>query len=194
MTGPSRPMGSVVAVLLAVPFGCSPAERPSGPMRLTSTAFSDGERIPMRYTADGENISPPLQWVNLPEGTRELALIVEDPDAPRPTPWVHWLIYRIDATYPYLPAGIDPVPLPEVPPGARQGANSATTIGYRGPSPPPGSGVHHYHFRLYALDAPLTAVPGLDKAGLLGAVADHVLETAELVGTYSRAPATRPAP
>ena len=194
MTGSSRSTGFIVAVLLAVPLACGPSAGPSGPMRLTSTAFGPGERIPVRYTADGQNISPPLQWANLPEGTQDLALIVEDPDAPGPTPWVHWLIYCIDATYPYLPSGIDPVPLPEVPPATRQGANSANTIGYRGPSPPAGSGVHHYHFRLYALDAPLLAVPGLDKAGLLGALEGHILQTAELIGTYSRESAMTPSP
>ncbi len=194
MTGSHRPTGFIVLVLLALPLACRPAGELSGRMRLTSTAFGPGEPIPAIYTADGRNISPPLQWANLPEGTRSLALIVEDPDAPQPAPWVHWLIYRIDATYPYLPAGIDPVALPEVPTGARQGANSGNTIGYRGPSPPPGGGVHHYHFRLYALDAPLLAAPGLDKAGLLGAMAGHILETADLVGTYSRAPSTAPSP
>jgi hypothetical protein len=115
-----------------------------------------------------------------------LALIVEDPDAPRAEPWVHWVLYKIPADVRTLAEGIPPSPAPAVPRGALQGKSSWGTDGYRGPAPPRGHGTHHYHFRLYALDAPLAAAQGLDKAGLLEAMKGHVLAEAELVGTYER--------
>ena len=114
----------------------------------------------------------------------QLDHVLPDPDAPQPTLWVHWLIYRIGADYPYLPAGIDPVPLPELPPGARQGANSANTIGYRGPALPPGHGVHRYRFRLYALDVEADLPPGLSKDELMEAAWGHIRDEGELIGTY----------
>src|SRR3954453_17849337 len=153
-------------------------------MTLQSGAFDDGKAIPRRYTEDGEDLSPPLTWSGLPEGTRELALTVDDPDAPRAEPWVHWVIYKIPADVRTLIEGIPQDPTLDVPPGARQGKNSRGTDGYRGPAPPRGHGTHHYHFRLYALDAPLAAAQGLDKAGLLRAMQGHVLAEAELVGAY----------
>ena len=113
-------------------------------------------------------------------------MIVEDPDAPRAEPWVHWVLYKIPADVRTLPEGIPPAPTLDVPLGAMQGKNSWGTDGYRGPAPPPGHGTHHYHFRLYALDAPLRAAQGLDKPGLLAAMEGHILAQAELVGTYER--------
>ena len=156
---------------------------------LTSSAFSSGQKIPKRYTGDGADVSPALSWGQTPAGTKELALICDDPDAPTPEPWVHWVLYAIPATVTSLAEGIDPTPRPASPAEARQGKNSwdsGRTIGYRGPAPPPGHGVHHYHFRLYALDARLDLAPGRDKQQLLKTLEGHVLAEAELVGVYQR--------
>jgi hypothetical protein len=155
-------------------------------MTLRSDAFENGRAIPRRYTEDGEDLSPPLTWSGLPDGTKQLALIVDDPDAPRAEPWDHWILYKVPGDARTLPEGLPRTPTLDVPPGATQGKNSWGTIGYRGPAPPKGHGTHHYHFRLHALDAPLQAAPGLDKAGLRAAMHGHVLAEAELVGTYER--------
>ncbi len=157
-------------------------------MQLRSSAFSPGQVIPTRYTGEGADMSPPMNWSNLPAGTKELALIVDDPDAPREEPWVHWLIYNLSPEVAGLPEAVPQKLSLEKIPGARQGRNSFETldIGYRGPMPPKGHGVHHYRFRLYALDAALDLEPGLEKRQLLEVIEGHVLETAELVGTYQR--------
>ena len=155
---------------------------------MTSPAFESGQRIPREHTGDGEDLSPPLDWSGLPSGTRQLALICDDPDAPTAEPWVHWVIYHLQGELTGLPAGVPPIS-PKDLAGALQGRNSwssGRTIGYRGPAPPPGHGVHHYHFRLYAIDADLSLKPGLDKASLLKAIGGHVLAQGELVGTYER--------
>ena len=151
---------------------------------IRSSAFAAGEAIPRRHTGQGEDLSPPLTWEGAPGATRELALIVDDPDAPSPQPWVHWVICKIPADVTQLPEGVPTSGRLSDPPGAVQGANSWPTIGYRGPMPPAGHGVHHYHFKLYALDGELTAEPGLDKAELLKAMKGHILAEAELIGTY----------
>jgi Raf kinase inhibitor-like YbhB/YbcL family protein len=153
---------------------------------LHSDAFLDGRPIPRQYTEDGEDLSPPLSWSSPSDGTRELALIVDDPDAPRAEPWVHWVMYKIPADVRALTEGLPKTPTLDVPPVAMQGKNSWGTDGYRGPAPPRGHGTHHYHFRLYAFDAPLAAAQGLDKAGLLRGMQGHILAEAELVGTYER--------
>jgi Raf kinase inhibitor-like YbhB/YbcL family protein len=153
---------------------------------LTSTAFAHNQPIPRRHTGDGEDRSPPLSWSGVPERTRELALICDDPDAPTPQPWVHWVIYKIPATATALPEGIPAAAALTSPAGALQGKNTWGTIGYRGPAPPRGHGVHHYHFRLYALAAPLEAPPGLEKEALLAKMKDLVLAEGELIGTYQR--------
>lgn len=153
---------------------------------LTSTAFEPGTRIPPRHTGDGEDQSPPLAWSEPPPGTRGFALVVDDPDAPTKEPWVHWLLYRIPAGTTTLREGIPTTRTPTIPSGCIQGLNSWRTVGYRGPAPPAGHGLHRYHFKLYALDAPLRLDPGLDKPGLLAAIEGHVLASVELVGTYSR--------
>ena len=153
---------------------------------LRSTAFDAQARVPQRHTGDGVDLSPPLTWTPAPAGTRELALVVDDPDAPTAEPWVHWLLYKIPPQTTSLEEGIPTTRSLSQPPGAVQGQNSWRTVGYRGPAPPPGHGTHHYHFKLYALDAPLTLEPGLDKRKLLAAMEGHVVAEAELVGTYSR--------
>ncbi|MBW3540541.1 MAG: YbhB/YbcL family Raf kinase inhibitor-like protein [Planctomycetes bacterium] len=155
-------------------------------LNVTSQAFENQHPIPVRYTEDGDDVSPPLAWSNLPQGTKEFALIVDDPDAPTDQPWVHWLIYKIPADAKALPEGLSAAPKLETPTGALQGENSWGTIGYRGPAPPKGHGVHHYHFKLYALDTPLSVNSGLDKPGLLQAMKNHILGQGELVGTYNR--------
>ncbi len=157
-------------------------------MKLQSSAFTQGSPIPKKYTGEGSDVSVPLTWSGVPEGTAELALICDDPDAPRPQPWVHWVIYKIPAATTGLPEALPRQKRLATPSGALQGVNSWNTdnIGYRGPMPPPGHGVHHYHFRLYALDAALPVEPGLSKDELLAVMTGHIIAQAELTGTYQR--------
>lgn len=147
-------------------------------MKLTSSAFDDGEEIPRRYSGEGKDVSPPLSWENVPDDAREFALVCEDPDAPGAEAWVHWVVYCIPGERTELPEGSAG--------GAFEGANSWDRTGYGGPMPPPGHGTHHYHFRLYALDATLDLPLGADKRALEKAMDEHVLDSAELVGTYER--------
>jgi len=156
--------------------------------QITSSAFTQGHVIPKKYTGEGADVSPPLAWSDLPDKTKELALICDDPDAPAGT-WVHWVIYKIPATAKGLPEGVARKARPKEPAGALQGKNSwpeGDNVGYRGPMPPPGHGVHHYYFKLYALDAPIEAEPSLDKEALLEKIHGHVLAEGELMGTYER--------
>lgn len=153
---------------------------------LTSTAFGQNETIPRKYTGDGDDISPPLAWSGVPDGTKQLALIVDDPAAPRPEPWVHWVLYSIPAELNKLPERITPSAHVSEPAGMLQGRNSWGKIGYGGPAPPKGHGLHHYHFKLRALDMPLNLDPGETKQALLEAMQGHILAEAELIGTYQR--------
>lgn len=178
-------MLAAVAVLLI--GGICPAQSTTEQtMTLQSDAFAMNGKIPTRYTGEGEDISPALQWSQLPQGTRELALIVDDPDAPRPEPWVHWIICKIPPETTGLRENIPTDPELDRPKGAIQGTNTWKKIGYGGPYPPVGHGVHHYHFKLYALDQPLDVTSGIDKAALLKAMQGHVLAETELIGTYQR--------
>ena len=154
---------------------------------LQSPAFKQNHLIPKKHTGDGEDVSPPLGWSGIPGAANELALVVDDPDAPTPEPWVHWLLYKIPPSTSNLPEHVLPAQRVAAPAGALQGTNSwPKGIGYRGPAPPKGHGLHHYHFRLYALDAPLELAPGVDKATLLAAMKGHILGEGELIGTYQR--------
>jgi Raf kinase inhibitor-like YbhB/YbcL family protein len=150
-------------------------------MRLTlsSSAFSDQGEIPQLYTADGTDISPPLAIAGVPKKAKSLALVIEDPDAPKATPFVHWLVYDIPPTTRELVEGEEP------PRGAAEGINDFGRRGYAGPKPP--SGRHHYVFKLYALDTVVGAKGPLTKIELDAQLRGHVLEKAELVGTYARA-------
>lgn len=148
---------------------------------VTSTVYADGQAIPKRYTGEGDDVSPALRWGELPAGTKELALIMDDPDAPGSEPWVHWVMYKIAADSNGLPEGAGKGGAAGV-----QGKNSFGKTGYNGPMPPKGHGVHRYHLRIYALDAPLALGPEARKAGLLGAMKGHVLGIGELMGTYER--------
>jgi Raf kinase inhibitor-like YbhB/YbcL family protein len=143
---------------------------------LESGAFGHAQAIPSRYTCDGEDLSPPLSWKNLPEDTRSLALVVDDPDAPSGV-FTHWVAWGLDP-------GADGLSEGEGAPG--EGRNNFGASGYRGPCPPPGHGRHRYVFRLYALDAAVAPAAGADKAALEQAIEGHILTTAELVGTYER--------
>jgi len=156
-------------------------------MILTSPAFKQNHQIPRRYTGDGDDISPQLAWTEVPPAAKELALIVDDPDAPTPEPWVHWVLYKIPPTAVGLPEHVLPALRVNSPGGSLQGQNSwPKGIGYRGPAPPKGHGLHHYYFKLFALDVPLTLEPGIDKSTLLAAIKGHILDAAELIGTYQR--------
>jgi Raf kinase inhibitor-like YbhB/YbcL family protein len=147
-------------------------------IEVSSPAFDQGGIIPTKYTGEGQDVSPALNWSDLPEGTREIALVCDDPDAPRPEPWVHWVLYKIPADSTGLPEGGTE--------GALEGENDFGRRGYGGPMPPVGHGVHHYHFKVYALDAELERAAGLTKDQLLEAMEGHVLDEGKLVGTYER--------
>jgi Raf kinase inhibitor-like YbhB/YbcL family protein len=161
---------------------------PPKTIKVRSTAFEDGQPIPKTFTEDGQDVSPPLAWDGVPEGTKEMALICDDPDAPTAKPWVHWVIYKIPATVRELPEGLPTDARLGTPIKAMQGLNSwpdGRTVGYRGPAPPSGR-VHHYHFKVYALDRELELVSKLDKAVLLKAMEGCILAWGEVVGTYER--------
>jgi len=152
--------------------------------QLTSPAFHSGETIPAEHTCKGADSSPPLTWTEPPDGTAELALICDDPDAPAGD-WVHWVIYGMPAKARGLPAAIPARETLSEPVAATQGANDFRTTGYRGPCPPPGA-PHRYSFRLYALSEKLGLGPKSTKADLLAAMDSKILAQTELVGKFSR--------
>lgn len=165
----------------------APEEDPTlSTISIESAAFGPGQPIPRKYTGDGQDISPPLQWSGVPGGTAELVLIVDDPDAPSAEPWVHWVLYDISPDLTSLPENIVPALRVSNPGGLLQGKNSWGKVGYGGPSPPAGRGRHRYFFKLYALDQHLTLQPGKTKADILAAMQGHILAWGELVGTYER--------
>ncbi|MBI2931190.1 MAG: YbhB/YbcL family Raf kinase inhibitor-like protein [Planctomycetes bacterium] len=153
---------------------------------MTSTSFKNDDEMPVDYTEDGLNKSPAISWADAPAGTRSFALICDDPDAPQATPFVHWVVVDIPAAMKTLPEGISKSANPREIPGATQGVNDFRRIGYDGPAPPRGHGTHHYHFHLYALNAPLKLAGTITKDGLLRAMRGHVLGTGEIVATYRR--------
>lgn len=157
-------------------------------LQLHSPAFENGDRLPVRHTADGEDLSPPLAWTGAPAATAELTLVMEDPDAPGDEPWVHWVLYHIPAGTRELPEHLHRVKTLAHPAGATQGRNSwsKNNLGYRGPAPPTGDGPHRYRFRLYALNEQLQLPPGVDRTALLEHMRGHVLAEAELTGLYER--------
>lgn len=149
---------------------------------LKTAAFSDGSEIPKKYTCDGADISPTLNWKDAPAGTKSFAFIADDPDAPAGT-WTHWIIWNIPATATALPEGVAKVE--ELSDGARQGRNDFHRIGYGGPCPPPGK-PHRYFFKLFALDTALDIQPGAGRKELERAIKGHVLSQTELKGKYGR--------
>jgi Raf kinase inhibitor-like YbhB/YbcL family protein len=150
-------------------------------IKITSSAFENGGLIPARYTCDGEDISPPLQWDGVPEGARSIALICDDPDAPMGT-FVHWVLFNLPAATKEL---TEDVPADKtLPNGARQGITDFGRIGYGGPCPP--SGTHRYFFKIYALDMELALKAGAGKRELLKAMEGHILGQGQLIGKYKR--------
>ena len=154
-------------------------------LTLGSTAFEANGAIPKKYTCDGDDVSPPLSWSDLPEGTQSLALIVDDPDAPDPAApkmvWVHWVLYNIPTTANGLPENVTAAKLPA---GTREGLNDWKRTGYGGPCPPKGR--HRYFHKLYAQDVVLDELDKPTKEQLLKAMEGHILEQAEVIGTYQR--------
>jgi len=178
----AEPEGGIQAEEATLPPGEVPA-LPGGlhnetmtEFSITSSAFADNGSIPPEYTADGRNVNPPLTISGIPDGTLSLALIMDDPDAPRGT-WDHWIVWNIPPATSEIAAG-------SVPPGAVQGANGWGRSDYGGPSPP--SGTHRYFFKLYALDTILELEPGANKAAVERAMEGHIVSQTRLVGLYSR--------
>ena len=150
-------------------------------IKVTSSAFAEGGLIPSKYTCDGSDVSPPLQWDSLPEGTGSIAMISDDPDAPMGT-WVHWVIFGLPADTKELKENIPPDNT--LPNGAKQGTNDFGRIGYGGPCPP--GGTHRYFFKIYALDTELDLAAGATKNDLLNAMEGHILGQGQLIGKYKR--------
>lgn len=152
-------------------------------LTIRSPAFVNNGAIPRTYTAEGDDVSPPLEWADAPPQTKSFALIVDDPDAPDPRApqrtWVHWILYDIPAGTRALRQDVASQGLP---PGTLQGTNDWKRIGYGGPSPPIGR--HRYIHKLYALDVALPDLGNPTKARLLGAMKGHVLAESRLIGTY----------
>jgi Raf kinase inhibitor-like YbhB/YbcL family protein len=158
------------------------ADAGSAILGLSSHAFANGATIPPEFTCRGADKSPPLGWSGAPEGTKALALIVEDPDAPSGT-FVHWVAFNLPADSTELAGGVPQTAT--LARGGEQGVNDFGRVGYNGPCPPPG-GAHHYHFRLFALDSTVRLKPGATASALRRAMQGHVKAAADLVGIFSR--------
>ena len=154
-------------------------------LRLTSSAFSDGAAIPAKYTCSGQDLSPPLAWSGVPEATRSLVLIVDDPDAPDPKApkmtWVHWVLYNILPTVTAIPEGAS---AGDLGPDVQSGLNDFKRTAYGGPCPPVGR--HRYFHKLYALDTTLSGLKTPTKKQVEAAMQGHILARAELMGTYQK--------
>jgi Raf kinase inhibitor-like YbhB/YbcL family protein len=147
-------------------------------LEISTSAFEPHGRFPDRHTADEENVSPELSFGGLPEGTKQIAVVCHDPDAPLPDGFTHWVVYGIPPDTSGIPEG-----------GGSsfvEGQNDAGEQGWYGPAPPEGHGTHHYYFWVYALDTEVDAEPGLTRTELLERIGDHVIEQARVVGTYER--------
>jgi len=160
--------------------------RSTMPFTISSPAFAPNDPIPAKYTCEGADISPPLEWSGAPDGTRSLALIIDDPDAPDPAKpqrvYVHWVVYNISVSTSRLPENAAKSGLP---PRAMQGTNDFGKQTFGGPCPPIGR--HHYHFKLYALDTELRGLKNPTKAQLETAMEGHALDSSQLIGTYEKA-------
>jgi len=144
-------------------------------LQIESPAFKGHGPIPERHTGDGEDVSPALEWTGVPDGTKAFAIVAHDPDAPLVDGFTHWVAYGIPGDADGVSEGTGEVVA---------GTNSLGNAGYNGPAPPPGHGVHHYYFWVYALDDDPDLEPGLDRRALLERIEDHVIEQARVIGTY----------
>ena len=175
-------VAQIVLVFLVVSVN---AQEVNKIMKLTSSGFENQKSMAKKFTCDGEDISPALEWSGVPDGTKSFALIMDDPDAPDPAnprmTWVHWVLYNIPAAIGSLPEGVKDKDLPE---GTLQGLNDWKKTGYGGPCPPIGK--HRYFHKLYALDIVLPDMSHPNKAALEKAMDGHVLSKAELIGFYQR--------
>lgn len=185
-----RLVGASLSAAILFVGAIAPGVQPQSPepIIVQSPTMQTGQMMPQDYAPDGRNLSPPLTWDNLPEGTRQIAVICQDHGAGNPPPWVHWIIYNIPGTARGLPEGIPfdaGVPMPPQVTGAVQGNNGWGLSMYRGPAPPAGN-LHHYHFVVYALDEELNLPPDLDREELLEAIEGHVIGQGDLVPLYER--------
>jgi Raf kinase inhibitor-like YbhB/YbcL family protein len=171
----------VSALILAMSFAVAQGKEKKMEIKLTSSAFKDGALMPAKYTVNGENVSPPLHWENIPANAKTIAIINDDPDSFGGN-WVHWVIFNIPAKEKGLPENMPPKRILDN--NAKQGLNNFSTIGYKGPAPP--SGVHRYMFKIYALDLELALDPGATKQQLLKAMEGHILARGELMGRYTQ--------
>lgn len=153
-------------------------------MKISSPAFKDNDFIPSKYTCEGRNINPALIIEGIPENAKTLALIMDDPDAPMGT-FVHWVAWNI-VLADEIQEGIPKESTVNHPISLKQGLNTAEKTGYMGPCPPVGHGVHHYHFKLYALDTDLNLPENTKKEDLLKSMEGHIIEETELIGLYKR--------
>jgi Raf kinase inhibitor-like YbhB/YbcL family protein len=180
----------IIFMLPIILYGCEKEEKPSESkkeeaetmtIKVISPAFEEGGMIPSKYTVDGQDISPPLKWEGVPDGTKSISLISDDPDAPVGT-WVHWLMWNIPPEAMELAENVPPdVDLPD---GSRQGITDFRRPGYGGPAPP--SGTHRYYFKIYALDIKLDLPSSSTNADLLKAMEGHILAQGQLMGKYKR--------
>ena len=182
LAGPCRSLRCLVFLFaLAVTVRAQELERQvAGGFQLTTASFPPNGTIPKKFTCDGQDVSPALQWSGAPHNTKAYALIVEDPDAPAGT-WTHWLIWNIGSSA--LPEAVPGQPL--TPDGASQGINDFGKAGYNGPCPPPGK-PHRYFFKLFALDAALELKAGSNRKELEAALQGHILHQTQVMGRYGR--------
>lgn len=156
------------------------------PMKLASPAFEENATIPQRFTCDGEDVSPQLNVTDTPSEAETLALIVDDPDAPREEPWVHWLIWDLPAAADQISEGYPPSGDGKAFDQAAQGTNDFGNVEYGGPCPPPDHGEHRYRFTVFALDTTLGLETGANRTQLEDAMDGHVIEQDRYVGVYER--------
>ena len=186
---PGLLVGSCVvgALLLASQPACAQKQKggKAVSVNVTSSKFTHQQEIPALYTCQGKDLSPPLAWSGVPTGTKSLALIVDDPDAPDPKApkmtWVHWVLYNLPPTATGLPEAVAPGALPA---GTKQGKNDWKKTGYGGPCPPIGR--HRYFFKLFALDTVLPDLNEPTKAQIEEAMKGHILASGQLIGTYQK--------
>jgi Raf kinase inhibitor-like YbhB/YbcL family protein len=173
--------GYIGSILLLITGIALLAQTGVAKMKLESSAFPNGGTIPKVHSHSADNLSPPLSWAGAPAATKAFALICDDPDAPKPGGWVHWVVWDIPAGHSSLAMGLPQEA--QLSDGTRQGLNDWRKPGWGGPQPP--SGVHHYVFRIYALDRALGGGRAYTRDELLKAMQGHVLAEGELVGTFA---------